>query len=65
LRNFNLFRLEATYEIREDIADVLGRVGGVADSDEVKTALLGVMLIVWYGQLQPCEVERRCASVAI
>ena len=35
LRNFNLFRLEATYEIREDIADVLGRVGGVADSDEV------------------------------
>ncbi len=27
LRNFNLFRLEATYEIREDIADVLGRMG--------------------------------------
>ncbi len=27
LRNFSLFRLEATYEIREDIADVLGRVG--------------------------------------
>ena len=27
LRNFNLFRLEATYEIREDIADVLQRIG--------------------------------------
>lgn len=26
LRNFSLFRLEATYEIREDIADVLSRV---------------------------------------
>ena len=25
LRNFHLFRLEATYEIREDIADVLPR----------------------------------------
>ena len=36
LRNFNLFRLEATYEIREDITDVLGRVGGVADADEVR-----------------------------
>jgi intron-binding protein aquarius len=30
LRNFNLFRLEATYEIREDLADVLGRIGPVA-----------------------------------
>ena len=30
LRNFNLFRLEATYEIREDLADVLSRVGPVA-----------------------------------
>ena len=29
LRNFNLFRLEATYEIREDLADVLARVGPV------------------------------------
>lgn len=26
LRNFNLFRLEATYEIREDLGDVLSRV---------------------------------------
>ena len=25
LRNFHLFRLEATYEIREDIADILPR----------------------------------------
>jgi len=29
LRNFNLFRLEATYEIREDLADVLARVAPV------------------------------------
>ncbi|KAL6757285.1 hypothetical protein V8C86DRAFT_1695364 [Haematococcus lacustris] len=36
LRNFNLFRLEATYEIREDIADVLGRIGAYwDDSGEV------------------------------
>ncbi|KAK9863382.1 hypothetical protein WJX84_010246 [Apatococcus fuscideae] len=34
LRNFNLFRLEATYEIREDIADVLGRVGCTRDDDD-------------------------------
>ena len=27
LRNFNLFRLEATYDIREDLGDVLRRVG--------------------------------------
>jgi len=34
LRNFNLFRLEATYEIREDIADVLQRVGAYYDEDD-------------------------------
>eukprot|EP00798_Chlamydomonas_sp_ICE-L_P018650 gene18650-25166_t len=34
LRNFNLFRLEATYEIREDIANVLGRVGAFWDDDD-------------------------------
>ncbi|KAG2495214.1 hypothetical protein HYH03_006820 [Edaphochlamys debaryana] len=33
LRSFHLFRLEATYEIREDIADVLGRVGGYWDDN--------------------------------
>ena len=27
LRNFNLFRLESTYEIREEVADVLPRLG--------------------------------------
>ena len=27
LRNFSLFRLEATYEIREDLSDVLARMG--------------------------------------
>ena len=34
LRNFNLFRLEATYEIREDIADILKRVGPYLSDDE-------------------------------
>ena len=29
LRNFNLFRLEATYQVREDLADVLARVAPV------------------------------------
>lgn len=33
LRNFHLFRLEATYEIREDIQDVLARVGAALDYD--------------------------------
>mmetsp|Transcript_15961 Transcript_15961/g.37841 ORF Transcript_15961/g.37841 Transcript_15961/m.37841 type:complete len:1392 (+) Transcript_15961:941-5116(+) len=33
LRNFNLFRLEATYEIREDLTDILGRVGARQDDD--------------------------------
>uniref|UniRef100_A0A1D2ABG5 Intron-binding protein aquarius n=2 Tax=Auxenochlorella protothecoides TaxID=3075 RepID=A0A1D2ABG5_AUXPR len=36
MRNFNLFRLEATYEIREDIADVLQRVQPyLRENDEV------------------------------
>lgn len=35
LRNFNLFRLEATYEIREDVADVLQRIG--ADRQVLKS----------------------------
>ncbi|CAL8471736.1 g11278 [Coccomyxa elongata] len=34
LRNFSLFRLEATYEIREDIADVLSRVNATWDEAE-------------------------------
>ncbi|CAK0785152.1 hypothetical protein CVIRNUC_008358 [Coccomyxa viridis] len=34
LRNFNLFRLEATYEIREDLGDVLSRVSAAWDQDE-------------------------------
>lgn len=38
LRNFNLIRLEATHEIREDIADVLQRMGPYRDvnTDELK-----------------------------
>jgi hypothetical protein len=34
LRNFNLFRLEATYEIREDIVDVVKRLGPYLGDDE-------------------------------
>ncbi|BBN15051.1 intron-binding protein aquarius [Marchantia polymorpha subsp. ruderalis] len=33
LRNFNLFRLESTYEIREDIHDVLKRMGAYINSE--------------------------------
>ncbi|KAJ7534618.1 hypothetical protein O6H91_13G103100 [Diphasiastrum complanatum] len=37
LRNFNLFRLESTYEIREDIHDVLQRMGAyVGDEGQTK-----------------------------
>ena len=43
LRNFSLFRLEATYEIREDLSDVLARMGATwcalpADSFQVRCA---------------------------
>ncbi|DBB15126.1 TPA: hypothetical protein ACH3X3_004135 [Trebouxia sp. C0006] len=41
LRNFNLFRLEATYEIREDISDVIGRVGAYRDEDTDKVGFRG------------------------
>lgn len=34
LRNFNLFRLESTYEIREDLGDVLQRVKAGRNRDE-------------------------------
>ena len=34
LRNFNLFRLEATYEIREDLSDVLKRIKPFIGDDE-------------------------------
>ena len=33
LRNFNLFRLEATYQVQEDLADVLARVAPVPHPD--------------------------------
>ncbi|KAF5841175.1 hypothetical protein DUNSADRAFT_14005 [Dunaliella salina] len=42
LRNFNLFRLEATYAIREDLADALGRVGAYwDDSGDVPVPAVG------------------------
>lgn len=34
LRNFNLFRLESTYEIREDLGDILQRVKAGRNRDE-------------------------------
>ena len=33
LRNYNLFRLEANYEIREDLEDVIKRVGPRANPE--------------------------------
>lgn len=33
LRNFNLFRLESTYEIREDIHDILQRMGAYVNGE--------------------------------
>ena len=41
LRNFNLFRLEATYEIREDIADVLKRMAPRRGEDGASTRFTG------------------------
>ncbi|KAL3158109.1 hypothetical protein ABBQ32_011710 [Trebouxia sp. C0010 RCD-2024] len=41
LRNFNLFRLEATYEIREDISDVIGRVGAFRDEESDQIGFRG------------------------
>lgn len=40
LRNFNLFRLESTYEIREDVHDVLKRMGARV-GDEGETTFSG------------------------
>lgn len=40
LRNFNLFRLEATYEIREDISDVIGRVAAFRQVSVLQTSWL-------------------------
>ena len=41
LRNFNLFRLEATYEIREDISDVIGRVAAFRSALAASSIVLG------------------------
>ncbi|KAK9820367.1 hypothetical protein WJX72_009525 [[Myrmecia] bisecta] len=41
LRNFNLFRLEATYEIREDLADVIARMGVRWDFDDETKPVFG------------------------
>lgn len=52
LRNFHLFRLEATYEIREDVADVLKRVGATYDLDD-KVVFSGGVRAVLYISLPP------------
>ena len=61
LRNFNLFRLEATHEIREDIADVLRRMGPYrdVDTDELKFSGWARMgLPIAPGALVVTEVQR-------
>jgi len=41
LRNFNLFRLEATYEIQEDLQDVLARVAPAAHPEDAGRIVFG------------------------
>ncbi|OUM62471.1 hypothetical protein PIROE2DRAFT_25518, partial [Piromyces sp. E2] len=41
LRNFNLFRLESAFEIRQDIEDVIKRLGATYDADQQKTVFSG------------------------
>lgn len=41
LRNFNLFRLESNYEIRQDIEDALTRLGPRAGAEEGTTVFSG------------------------
>jgi intron-binding protein aquarius len=41
LRNFNLFRLEATYEIREDLADVMKRMQPVSSGEGARAQFKG------------------------
>lgn len=61
LRNFNLFRLEATYEIREDLLDVLKRVGPRPSPDGDRVLFTGWARMVRGaepGLLEsPCDVS--------
>jgi len=41
LRNFNLFRLESAFEIRQDIEDVIKRLGASYDADQQRTVFTG------------------------
>jgi len=41
LRNFNLFRLESAFEIRQDIEDVIKRLGASYDADQQRTVFSG------------------------
>ena len=53
LRNFNLFRLEATYEIREDIVDVLKRMAPRRGEDGAPPRFTG-----WSRMAVPVEPAR-------
>ena len=58
LRNFNLFRLESTYEIREDIQDVLKRMGAYVN-DEGGTSFRGwARMAVPIKEFRITEVKR-------
>ena len=61
LRNFNLFRLEATYEIREDVADALRRLGPRRDPETGEVRLSGwarMALPITPGRLAVTEVRK-------
>ncbi len=61
LRNFNLFRLESTHEIREDIADVLRRMGPQIDNDTGELSFSGwarMALPIASGSLAVIEVHK-------
>lgn len=48
MRNFNLFRLEATYEIKEDILDVLKRSNAFLGDDNQVAVDGGCQMPYWY-----------------
>ena len=61
LRNFKLFRLESTHEVREEIADVLRRMGPYMDGDTGKVKFSGwarMALPIASGSLVVVEVQK-------
>ena len=59
LRNFNLFRLEATYEIREDLADVMKRMQPVERSGERCSRAVSTAGRAWRPRFLPRGVASR------